>query len=278
MIIGTAAFVIPQLMESVRLFANSFDGYYENFMRHMEKLETRDTLMKYIGAAVDELIRSAENSIPVIAEKAYSITSSLIAGITGVLISAVVSVYLLTDKEKFILMAGKLMSAFMPEEKMYRYIRFTGLITGCFSRFICGQITEAAVLGVLCFIGMVIFGFNYPLLISAIIGITALVPVVGALVGTVPCALMLFMIKPSQAVWFIVFIIILQQAENSVIYPKVVGKSVGLPPLIILIAIIIGAGLGGAAGIMAGVPIASAIYIILREKVGENLSAANAEI
>ena len=272
-IAGIISFAVPRLAESVSLFANSFDGYYTDFMRRMERLEKNDRIMRYIGALIDEAVRSAETGLPMIAEKAYSITSSVLLAAADVLITTAVSVYLLLDKEHFILMTGKLLSAFLSEKKMYSYVRFTGIVTGCFSRFICGQLTEAAVLGGLCFIGMVLFGFSYPLLISTIIAVTALIPVVGALIGTIPSALMLFMIKPSQAVWFIVFIIVLQQIENSLIYPKIVGRSVGLPPLIILIAMIIGAGIGGAAGIMAGIPVASVIYIILREKVSREFSA-----
>ena len=126
-------------------------------------------------------------------------------------------------------------------------------------------------LGSLCFLGMVIFGFEYPLLISSIIAVTALVPVAGAIVGTIPSALILFLAKPSSAVWFIVFIIVLQQLENNFIYPKIVGKSVGLPPILILAAIILGARLGGAAGIMLGIPLVSAAYTIFRENISENL-------
>ena len=91
--------------------------------------------------------------------------------------------------------------------------------------FISGQLTEAVVLGTLCFCGMVVLGFEYPLLISTIIGVTALIPVAGAFIGAIPSALVLFLVKPSSALWFIVFIIVLQQLENNLIYPKVVGKS-----------------------------------------------------
>ena len=142
----------------------------------------------------------------------------------------------------------------------------TRAVNSCLVSFIAGQLTEAVVLGTLCFIGMVLFGFEYPLLISAIIAVTALVPVAGAIAGAIPSALILFLAKPSSALWFIVFIVILQQLENNFIYPKVVGKSVGTPPILILAAIIAGAELGGAAGIMLGIPLVSAAYTLIKER------------
>ena len=116
---------------------------------------------------------------------------------------------------------------------------------------------------------MKLFGFEYALLISTIIGVTALLPVVGAIVGTVPSALLIFLINPIRAVWFVVFIIVLQQLENNLIYPRVVGKNLGIPPVLVLVAIMLGAGLGGATGILLGVPLMSLAYALLLEKLAE---------
>lgn len=256
------AVVIPKLTENIKLFVNSFDGYYKNFLSLAEKNSTLDLIMDCLEKST-VYFRSA---MPEIAEKAYDITSSAIGSVTNLLLSAVISVYLLIDKEKFLLAASRVLTAFLGEEKMCRTVKFAGLITGCFSRFICGQLTEGFALGVMCFIGMIIFGFDYPLLISVLIAVTALIPVVGAFIGTIPSAIMLFLIEPSQAMWFTVFILVLQQIEGNLIYPRIVGRSVGLPPLIILIAIIMGAGIGGIKGILLGVPAASALYLIIREK------------
>ncbi|MBQ8569408.1 MAG: AI-2E family transporter [Oscillospiraceae bacterium] len=270
------AFIIPQLADSVRLFVNSFDGYYSNFLRFIGRLESMEgfTAAKWLGTAVDYILEFIKVNVPRIAEKAYDITSSAVMAVTNGVFAAVISVYLLADKERFISAAARILAAFLSEEKICAAGHYAGMVTGCFSRFIHGQLTEAVLLGGLCFLGMILFGFDYPLLISAVIGITALVPVVGAFIGTVPSALMLFLIEPSQALWFTVFILILQQLENNLIYPKVVGKSIGLPPPVILIAIIFGAGLGGTVGILIGIPSASVIYLIVRERLNERESAA----
>ncbi len=262
-------YLIPSLLESVKLFAGSFDNLYGRFMKKLEstKEQTNFSIAEMIGNGVDLLIEYVKKLLPMIAEK----TVDFFTGAANFIISAVISAYFLIDKEKALCAVGKILTAFLGEEKMCTAVKYAGLITGCFSRFIRGQLTEAAVLGILCFLGNIIFGFDYPLLIAAIIGITALIPVVGAFIGTIPAALMLFRVEPVKAVWFVVFIIVLQQIEGNIIYPKIVGKSVGLPPVIILIAIFIGAGLGGSAGILLSVPAASAIYLIITEKAENSL-------
>ncbi|MBQ4310134.1 MAG: AI-2E family transporter [Oscillospiraceae bacterium] len=276
LIAAVMAFVLPQLTESIRLFANSFDGYYSNFIRYAESMKKRDVLTELLGEMISELVGAAGDIIPHIAEKAYSFTSGMLTAVADTLIAAVVSVYLLIDKERFVSIAGRVLGAYLPEERFCPYVRTVGLVTGCFSRFICGQITEAAVLGGLCFAGMLVFGFDYPLLISVIIGVTALIPVIGAFIGTVPSALMLMLIRPSQALWFVVFITVLQQLENNFIYPRIVGRSVGLPPLVILTAMLAGAGIAGTAGLMIGIPAASAVYLLVRDDVNRRLAAKGA--
>lgn len=268
------AIIIPRLYGSIRLFVNSFDGYYDNFLRYAESLGEINgfSTAKLISEEMDSLLEFIRESLPKIAEKAYNVTSSAAVFLTNTVFAAVISVYLLADKDRCLSAVGTVLSSLLGEEKMCRTVRYAGLVTGCFSRFICGQLTEALILGVMCFLGMIVFGFDYPLLISVVIGITALIPVVGALIGTIPSALMLFLIEPTQALWFVIFILVLQQIEGNFIYPKVVGKSVGLPPLLVLIAILIGAGMGGASGILLGVPIASVIYLVIKEKTGNGMS------
>lgn len=264
--------IIPQLADSISLFINSFDGYYNNFLELESRLYKRTGLAaaKWISGALDSLIGYVSGRAPSFAEKAVTVTSSFISAVTDMIFALVISVYILLDREKFRKAAAKLPSLFMSEEKRLSAVRYIGIITDCFSKFICGQLMEAVILGGLCFLGMAVLGFDYPLLIGTMIGVTALIPIAGAFIGTVPAAFMLFLIEPSQALWFVVFIIILQQLENNLIYPKVVGRSVGLPPVLILIAILFGAGLGGVGGILIGVPAASVIYVIAKDKLSDN--------
>ncbi len=263
-ITGIVWIVIPQLGASVRLFLDNADRYYGNFLKYCEVLERRDSFGFF--AALKDAAMGLGEKIPTMLEAAYSGTTDIIGSAADILIGFVLSIYILLSKESIKRAVAATAKCLAGEhyEKLRKVYR---LVFSTFSRFVVGQITEALVLGVLCFAGMKLLGFEYALLISTIIGVTALIPLVGAIIGTVPSALLLFLIKPIDAVWFIVFIIVLQQLENNLIYPRVVGKSLGIPPLLVFLAILLGAGIGGAAGILLGVPTMSVIYVILKEKV-----------
>lgn len=268
LLLGTAVgiiwIIIPQLAASVKLFIGNADYYYENFLGYCDALERRDTLG--IFSSLKAAVTGLGERLPAILGRTYAKTSDIIGGAADLLIGFVISIYILLDKEN-IRRAVSVTAKKLAGERYEKLKHSYRLVFSTFSRFVCGQITEAAILGVLCFIGMKLFRFEYALLISTIIGVTALIPVVGAIFGTVPSAFLLLLIKPIKAVWFVVFIIILQQLENNLIYPRVVGKSLGIPPLLVLLAILLGAGLGGAAGILLGVPVMSVLYAVFREKI-----------
>lgn len=269
---GIFCIIIPQLIESVKLFFDNADYYYDNFMKYCTALEKRDSFG--IFAAVKKAVADLGERMPQMLAGTYAKTSDIISGAADILIGFVISIYILLDK-KNIRRAVSLIAERLAGDRYPGLCKAYRLVFTTFANFVCGQFTEAVILGVLCFIGMTIFRFDYPLLISTIIGITALIPVVGAIIGTVPAAFLLFLIKPAKAVWFIVFIIVLQLLENNLIYPRVVGRSLGIPPLLVLLAILLGAGIGGAAGILLGVPIMSVLYVALREKLCEQEASSS---
>ena len=150
-------------------------------------------------------------------------------------------------------------------------LEVTALTAGTFSKFVTGQITEACILGGLTFAGMVLLRLDYPLLIAVLIGVSALVPIVGAYVGAFTSALLLAMIDPMKAVIFLLFLVCLQQFEGNVIYPRVVGTSLGLPGIWVLAAVTIGGGLFSFLGMLLSVPVASILYTLLRQDVHRRL-------
>lgn len=265
-IAGIMWIIVPQLISSVKLFFDNFDEYYSNFIGYCEKLERRDTLG--IFTALRKALESFSRGLPEMLEKAAVKGSDIVGSAARLLVGFVFSIYILSDKENIRKGVSLIVKKYSGEryETVCRRYR---MVYDTFSRFVVGQISEALILGVLCYIGMKIFRFEYALLISTIIGVTALIPVVGAIVGTVPSALLIFLINPIRAIWFVVFIIVLQQLENNLIYPKVVGKNLGIPPVLVLLAIMLGAGIGGAAGILLGVPLMSLAYALLQEKLAE---------
>ncbi len=263
---GILWIVVPQLVSSVKLFFGNFDEYYGNFIGYCERLEKRDTLG--IFRTVRKAVEGLEESLPPVLEKMAEKSTGLMGGIADAVIGFVFSIYILSDKRN-IRMGTALVVRKLTGERYETVKHRYRMAYDIFSRFVVGQLSEAVILGVLCFAGMKLFRFEYALLISTVIGVTALIPVVGAIVGTVPSALLIFLISPIRAVWFVVFIIVLQQLENNLIYPRVVGKNLGIPPILVLTAIMLGAGIGGATGILLGVPLMSLGYAVICEKLKE---------
>ena len=156
-------------------------------------------------------------------------------------------------------------------EKLYYVLR---TVDNCFHRFIVGQCVEAVILGLLCILGMLIFRFPYAGMIGALIGFTALIPVAGAYIGAVVGALMIFTVSPIQALLFLVFLVVLQQLEGNLIYPRVVGSSIGLPGIWVLAAVTVGGGLLGVGGMLLGVPLTAAVYQLLRHDMNRRSAPA----
>lgn len=261
---GVVWIIIPQLTKSVVNVWSNGDIYMSKLESYYSELKARDRLgfLPDIETAAEKL----SGVLPSLLGELYSGAAGLIGGTADVIIGVVISVYIVADKNSIRRAVRQILTRFMSEDTFVKTASFYKRVYDIFSRFISGQLTEAIVLGVLCYMGMKLFRFEYALLISVIIGVTALVPVVGAIAGTIPSALLLFLTEPVSAVWFILFIIVLQQLENNFIYPRIVGKSMGLHPLPALIAVIIGAKLGGGLGILLSVPITAIGYGIYREK------------
>ncbi len=264
---GIIRFIIPQLIDSVTLFTSNIDTYTVSLnafiQRTIDFLQLNNIDMTSIRENIDNILTSTGNVISFLFPQIYDFTTGLILSVFNIFLGFILSIYLLADNERLLRQIRKLVLAYLPEKISMKLFEVQKITSETFSKFILGQVIEAVILGVMCFIGMTLLKFPYPLLISTIIGITALVPIVGAIVGAVPGILILLMIEPISALWFIVFIIILQQIEGNLIYPKVVGDSIGLPAIWVLLAVIVSGGIAGILGILIGVPLASVLYQIL---------------
>ncbi len=264
-------FVIPQLFKSVQGLINNLGVYFNNlqvFLNNItEFLEVKpidlSDLTAFISSSIDEIM----NSVSEIISQIISITTNLIQVVINIFVSIIFSIYFLAGKYKLLGQGKRILKTYLSEDVYDRIYYVYKIVVDIFNKYIIGQVTEAFILGILCFIGMIIFRFDYPLLISVIIGVMALVPVVGAYLGGLISFFLLLLISPIKAIWFIVFIIVLQQFEGNVIYPRVVGSSVGLPAIWVLLSIIVGGGLAGPIGILLGVPIASVFYTLIKNDV-----------
>ena len=201
------------------------------------------------------------------------VVTGIAGGATNTIIAFIFALYILLGKEKFKHQLIVLGQAFLPQRACNALAHVGKVAARTFAKFVSGQCIEACILGTLCWLGMLLFRFPYAPMVGALVGISALVPIVGALVGTVVGAFMIMMVDPILAVWFVVFLLVLQQIEGNLIYPRVVGSSVGLPPVWVLVAVTVGGSLYGVAGMLFGVPTASVAYTLVKEAAARRLAA-----
>lgn len=195
----------------------------------------------------------------------YALTASLFSGIINFVIAFVFALYMLAQKEVLCLSVRKLLYAMCPKSISDKTLSIFSLINQTFTRFATVQFVEAIILGVMCLIGMLIFRFPYAVVISVLVAATALIPVVGAWIGVIAGTFLILIESPVQALWFIIFFLVLQQIEGNFIYPKVVGKSIGLPGILVLAAVTIGGNAYGVVGMLVGVPVFSVIYVLVKQ-------------
>lgn len=212
----------------------------------------------------------------VVVGETVKMTASAVKSVTNILLGLVLSIYILAQKEMLSRQSKKLLMASVQERTYRRTLDVAALIERTFSSFLSGQMIEAVIIGALCCAGMLIFGFPYAGPISVLVGFTALIPVFGAFIGTAVGAFLILLRSPIQAVWFVLFILVLQQLEGNLIYPRVVGKSVGLPAFWTFTAVTIGGSAFGVGGMLLGVPLVSVFYTLTREWVNRRLAQQQA--
>lgn len=265
-------FVIPQLTKSISTLVDNIPGYLLVFENMLEENAINTSQSQFIMQEIlNELIRMWRDILKVTSQIVgtsltyiLNFTLGLTYGIVNFFLALVLAIYMLSSKEILINQLKRIIYAFIREDRANRLIEFGQMTDDMFSKFIVGQCTEALVIGVLCFFGMRIFDMPYSLLISVIIGVTALIPIFGAFLGTIPAAFILLIIDPMKAFWFIIFIIVLQQLEGNLIYPRVVGSSIGLSALWVMFAMLVGGSLFGVIGILIGIPIFGVGYKVLK--------------
>jgi len=222
---------------------------------------------------IQQAVSVVGNSATVIINGIIAAVGSVSNGIFNAVLSFVFAIYCLARKEILARQGRRILYSFLPEKGCDEIIRILRLTNVTFSNFISGQCLEAVILGSMFAVCMSIFGFPYMPLVSVIIAVTALVPIVGAFVGCILGALFILVVNPVQAFWFVIMFLILQQIEGNLIYPRVVGTSIGLPGMWVLVAVAVGGDLMGVGGMLLMIPIASVAYALLREVTTKRLEA-----
>jgi len=226
-------------------------------------------LNSFVASFSDNIERFANKALTYIGNmvpQVVSFMSNIVSFLFNIIMAIVISANILVYKEKLINQISRTVKVSLP--KFYDKLAKLAVVTAdTFRRYISGQCIEALILGSLCYIGMLIFRFDYALLISTVIAVTALIPVAGAYIGGAVAFILLAIISPIKAVMFIVYLVILQQIETNLIYPRVVGSSLELPGIWVIFAVTVGGGAFGILGIMFAVPVMSVVYKFMREAV-----------
>lgn len=276
--------LIPQLVETVEIMIPTVYDFFVKLEENIESFlaEYPDVLLLFQSNSAEQsfdfptfiqnLVSVLGNSITTIVQGAVSTIGSVAAFVMNFVIALVFSIYCLFQKETLARQGRKLLYAFMKERNADYIIHILRLSNSTFSNFLSGQCIEVCILGVLIAIAMAILRMPYIPLVSVLVAVTAFIPIVGAWVGCVLGAFFMLVNDPMQAVWFVLMFLIVQQIEGNLIYPKVVGTSIGLSGMWVLVAITVGGELLGIAGMFLMIPFASVVQTIVREIVNNRLS------
>ena len=267
--------VIPEISSAIKLIIKSLPEVFEDLQQWSKSNSDISPRLEELLNNIDlnSITSEFSNIVKVgftgVLGSTVDIISILVGGIVNLVVGFVFAFYILMSKETLKRQTHKLIKAYLPEKISSRLVKIARLSRTTFTNFIIGQTIEAIILGGLCAIGMKLLGFPYAPMVGTLVGITAFVPIVGAFIGGGIGAFMIMTVDPMQAVFFIIYLVILQQLEGDLIYPRVVGSSVGLPSIWVLFAVTVGGGLWGIAGVLFSVPVLSVIYALVKEHVNK---------
>lgn len=252
---------VPQMLEEARerlpMFAEEIDKISDDLL---------NIDWKEIGQMATDFLQNSN-----FLSSTVSIATSVVSGVANTIIGIVFAIYILLQKENLGRQFRRLFYAQFPEAGVDRFLEVCNLTSVSFNSFLSGQCLEAVILGLMFFISMSVLKMEYALVVAVLIGVTSLIPIFGAFIGCIVGAFLILIANPIQALWFIILFLVLQQIEGNVIYPRVVGGSVGLPSIWVLVAVTLGGSLAGVLGILFAIPIVSVIYTLLREHVRSRL-------
>lgn len=269
--------LIPQLKNSASLFTDTLPAYKEDIIGILNKFDVDESTVNKVGEYLDNFGKvitdyikgNSKDVITVTTEVATSVVNIISKGI----ITLVFAIYMIAQKETLSRQINKVMKAYLKPKTINKINTVGTLANKTFSNFVTGQCLEALIFGSLVFVGMLVFRFPYASTIGVLLGFTALIPIFGAFIGTAIGFILIMMVSPVKAILFVVFIIVLQQIEGNLIYPRVVGKSIGLPGMWVLLSVTVGGSIGGILGMLIATPLCSLLYALFTKMVNDRLKS-----
>ena len=274
-VVLVVSLIVPQLVSCVKLIVAELPDAIRFVIKKVEAWGIVPENIIHVLSDIDwqsrigSIIEAFTSGVGNVMDIVFSAVTSVFSGIVTGFLSIIFAVYILASKERLASQFNKLGEKYVSEKFLTKSTHVISTLNTAFRNYIVGQCTEAVILGALCTLGMLIFRLPYAAMIGALIAFTALIPVAGAYIGAIVGAFMILTVSPVKALIFLVFIIVLQQLEGNIVYPKVVGSSIGLPAIWVLAAVTIGGGMFGVVGMLIAVPIAAALYKLLRDDVNK---------
>ena len=274
--------VIPELISSIESFSGNMDTYLNLITTLISRIAVQFQLdsevVNLLNTYWEDLLAGIGQMLNTLLPALVSFSMGAATSIYNVFSGLIISVYLLTGKEKLILTFKKILYAFLPD-RWADYVMHVGHVANrSFGGFLNGQIIDASIVGLLCFLGMSVMRMPYAMLSSVIVGVTNIIPYFGPIIGAVPGVVLLLLSNPIKAVLFVVLIVCIQQIDGNFLSPRIVGSSIGVSGVWVLFSIIVGGKLFGIPGMVAGLPTFSVIYVLVREQAHRRLLAKNRQI
>ncbi|MBF1180540.1 MAG: AI-2E family transporter [[Eubacterium] sulci] len=285
---GLIALIVPQVIESLTGILKSLpqrltqlSALFNDITSKMDNKRLAMKMSEIYAQVQTNLIELAQTKLlPGMGTLVGQVSTQVILTLKtmmNVMIGVMACVYMLNSKERFQGQFKKVILATLPKEKAEAVFDFAKFTNRTFGGFINGKIIDSIIIGIICFILMKIFGFPYPILISAIIGITNVIPFFGPFIGAIPAAIIILLVSPIHALYFLVLIFILQQVDGNIIGPAILGNTTGIASFWVLFSIVIGGGLFGFIGMVLGVPVFAIIYYYFSRSINKRLEAKGLE-
>lgn len=270
---ATVAEVAARLPEYISSAVNWLNDFLAGFGIEIESLKNFTVDWEKVFSELTTYLKEGSANVDgsSVVDTVTGVGTSVVSTVMNTFLGLVVAVYILAQKERIGRFTRRCIDAFLPQNAASGLARIASMASETFSNFVAGQLADSCILGILCYICMRIFRFPYPEVISVVIGVTSLVPMVGSFIGEVIGALLILIVSPLKALLFVVMVLAIQQVDGAFIYPRIVGRSVGLPGVAVFCAVIVGGNVAGVIGAMIGVPVCALIYALLREAVDARL-------
>ncbi|MEE0965619.1 MAG: AI-2E family transporter [Bacilli bacterium] len=268
--------VLPQVIENITVLVNNVPLMIEQSKVYLkiilDNLSLSEDMVASIEGFQNDFWTGIVSSVSKYAPSLMTGVKALTSSVKNIFLGIVIAFYITIDKERLLRQCNQVGYALLKEKDYLFFKGVMNLISRTFRQFFTGQLTESVIIGILCYIGCKILDIPYASIAAIVIGITNIIPYFGPFIGTAVSAILILFVSPIKAIVFIIFGVILQQCESNLIYPHVVGSSVGLSGLWVLFSITIGGGLFGVVGMVFGLPVFSVIYELFRRYVKERIA------